>query len=212
MTRPRAAKLQQSPPDLSEKGARTRESLKKAALSLLRERPHGRIKVTEITRAAGVVQPTFYTYFDTIEDLLLVLAREASTDGLESHLRANWVSAEGLDHARRLVRDSFELWRRHGPVFTITDLLANQGVKGFSEARVNQMRTLTRGLARKIRESQGAARISSAVTARLAAYQCVALISVIGQRHELYSASGFSHASMIETTARILHQAVTGQG
>jgi AcrR family transcriptional regulator len=196
---------------LSPKGLQTRTRILDAARSLLREKPLSEIKITEIARRAGALQSSVYAYFSDMNDLLLALAEQTSTDGLGEILRRDWQGPDGLDHARALVRASLELWRQAGSVFAVTDLLANQGHKQFVAVRASQMRTLTRGFARMVRGAHAAGRISTQIDARLASYQCSALIAMIGQRHELLSSSGFTASSQIESTARVLYAITTGR-
>ena len=66
---------------------RTRHRLKEALLSLIEERSYDRITVADITHHADVGRSTFYSHFDSKEELLF--------DGFEAGLRALSVPGPG---------------------------------------------------------------------------------------------------------------------
>lgn len=65
------------PPTRSERKAATRGRLISAALEIVRERGPGALTTTELTRAAGIAQPSFYVHFDNVDDCLSAAAEEA---------------------------------------------------------------------------------------------------------------------------------------
>lgn len=197
-------------PTRGPKGERTRRRILDATAALLAERSYADIRITEIARTAGIVQPNFYTYFASIEDAVLALAREISADGLSVHLDPDWDGEGGIEHARSLAEAAIDLWRRHREVFSIVGALADKRHGDFAAVRVNQMRALYKAFEAKIRKGQAAGRISADITPRLAGYECVGVIASAGQRYELLIASGFTHRELVETTARLLHLIATG--
>ncbi|MBV9510152.1 MAG: TetR/AcrR family transcriptional regulator [Caulobacteraceae bacterium] len=192
------------------KGERTRRRIMDATNALLAERPFADIRITDIARAADIVQPNFYTYFPSVEAVVLALAKEISADALGVHIQPDWRGEAGLAHARGLVAAGIEFWTRHREIFSIVNLLADKRRGEFAAVRVRQVRAIYKGFEAKVRDAQAAGAISPAVTPRLAGYECVALLSSAGIRCELMLASGFSREQVIETTARLLHLIATG--
>jgi AcrR family transcriptional regulator len=194
----------------SPRGARTRRRIMDATAAILAARPYGDLRITEIARAAEIAQSNFYTYFPSIEEVVLAIAREISTDSLAVYLKPDWIGEAGVAHARRLVEAAINLWLRHRGMFSLIDLLADARQGAFSALRVRQMQMIYKSFEAKVREGQAAGRIPAAITPRLAGYECTSIISSLGQRYELLIASGFSHRELVETTARLLHKIATG--
>ncbi len=69
---------------LTPRGLRTRERLVAAARAVFEEVPFRQAKLTDITGAAGVASGTFYTYFDSKEEIF----REVADDVLSELSRA----------------------------------------------------------------------------------------------------------------------------
>jgi AcrR family transcriptional regulator len=195
---------------LGPKGARTRRRIMDATADMLAERPFADIRITEVARAADIAQPNFYTYFASVEDVILAIADEVSADSLSVYLEPDWEGEAGLEHARQLVEAAIKLWRRHRGVFSIVSMLADKRHGGFAAVRVRQMRVIYKSFETKIRAAQRAGRLDTAITPRLCGYECVGIIGSTGQRYELLIASGFTHEQLVETTARLLHLIATG--
>jgi AcrR family transcriptional regulator len=193
------------------KGNRTRRRIMDATARMLAERPFADIRITEIARAAGIVQPNFYTYFANIEEVILAVAGEVSVDSLGVYLEPDWDGEAGLVHARQLVEAAIELWLQHRGVFSIVGVLADKRHGEFAAARVRQMRVIYKSFEAKVRKAQTEGRIDAAVTPRLVGYECVSIIASTGQKYELLMASGFTHDQLVETTARLLHSIATGR-
>jgi AcrR family transcriptional regulator len=65
---------------LTARGQRTRERLVRAAYGVFQRVPFREAKITDITTEAGVAAGTFYTYFDSKEEIFREVAREALAD------------------------------------------------------------------------------------------------------------------------------------
>lgn len=206
--------VRRTPPTVprSPKGARTRQRIMEATAELLTERPFGDVRVSDVARAADVAQPNFYTYFTSVEDVILALGQDVSADHLAAFVDDDWTGVDGMASPRRLVAAAVEFWRRHRALLSIIGELADRRRGGFAALRARQMRGVYKSFERKIRESQAAGRISPAIQPRLASYECVGMLGSMGQAYELLSGSGFSHDELVETTARLLHAAAVGEG
>ena len=196
---------------LGSKGERTRRRILDATLRLLAQRPLFEIRVTDVTRAAGVAPPNFYAYFTSLEDAILAAAREVSGDALRVHLEPDWSGEAGLAHARTLVEASIAFWRRNKEILTLVGVLADRSHGPFPAVRADQMRTVFGAFEDKIRRAQALGHVSEAISPRLAGYECVNILGSTGAKYDLLMASGFSHRRLVETTARMLHMIVTGE-
>ena len=206
-TEPPPNKLGQS---LGPKGVRTRRRIMDATAILLAERSFSDVRITDIARAAHIAQPNFYTYFASVDDVLWALAEEVSLDALARHLEPDWAGPEGVALARKLMEDAFALWEDHRAILGLAWFLADKRQGEFPDLRIRQVRTFFKAFEVQIRRSQDAGRISRAVNARLAGYECVGLISSAAIKYALLVESGFSHRHLVETNARLIHMIVTG--
>jgi AcrR family transcriptional regulator len=192
---------------------RTRQRIMAATAQLLRERPLADVRVSDVARVADVAQPNFYTYFASVEDVILALGHEINADHLASFINDyDWTGADGMVGPRKLIEASLEFWREYGALFSIIGHLADRRRGDFAPLRSRQMRSVYKSFERRIRESQAAGRISPKVQPRLASYECIGILGSVGGAYELLTGSGFSHDQMVETTARLLHMIAVGDG
>src|SRR5690606_11908485 len=133
------------------------------------------------------------------------LGEEVNADHLAIFVNEDWAGEHGVANARRLVEAGIEFWSGHRALLSTIGVLADRRHGAFAALRVRQMRGLYKSFEQKVRLGQGLGRISSAIQPRLAGYECVAMLSSIGQTYALLRSSGFSHAEPVETTARLLH-------
>ena len=184
------------------RGARTRRALLTALRSLLNTRHLGEIRPADVAQAAGVSAPTFYTYFKSVEEGLLVLCEEAGEDfqRLARHIHADWTGDRGFDAVRAYVLEVLSLWEEHGPVLRVEHMLADMGEPDFAASRIKRLRRLHLALERRIAqaEAQASAEVKAAaadlaaraaeqiLTARLASQksdpQLDAAIAQLGSR------------------------------
>lgn len=194
------------------KGERTRAKIMQVAKELFEARPLEDVRVVEITRAAGLTQPNFYVYFDTIEDVIIALAEEIKTapDALCELVEQDWTDGKGLERARELVRRTMQYYDEHGPVILMITRLADRGRAPFSKIRVRLTRRLFKAFEEQVRRAQNSGRISKRIHPRLAGYECTGYLLAIAGRHELHTASGFTQDQFVDTTACMLFSMTTG--
>jgi AcrR family transcriptional regulator len=81
-----------------EQKTQTRQALKRAAVSCIREHGFVATRIGDITRAAGVAQGTFYVHFPSKEALLDELLGEFN-EGLVARLAPRWLERGGMEPA-----------------------------------------------------------------------------------------------------------------
>ena len=84
-----AIKVNKQGQALGRKGGETRRRLLDATLELIATEDSHKLTASRIARAAGLASQSFYLYFKDIDEILLVLAEEASADFANSHPRCN---------------------------------------------------------------------------------------------------------------------------
>lgn len=105
---------------LGKRALRKREHLIETALKLFLERGYGGTTIDDVSDAAGVSRASFYTYFPTKRDILLVAARrtrKASAAALAalSEVPDEWT----LQDLRRWIRAYFRYLDEHGGVLFV---------------------------------------------------------------------------------------------
>jgi hypothetical protein len=120
-------------------------------------------------------------------------------------LAASWAGPDGLDYARALVDGFIAYWDQHRAVLRTRNLAAQEGDPRFREVRNRALKPLTEGLARKVEESGRHGLAPYAAGAAL-----VAMMERMAAFHSDLEHFGASRRDVVETTARIVHQTVTG--
>lgn len=91
----------------------TRDALMKAALRVVARHGYAKASVARITEAAGVAQGTFYSYFDTHQQLLAELLPAEGIQLLDSLGRAAHGAENYFEHERRAFAAFFKYIRRY---------------------------------------------------------------------------------------------------
>ncbi|MDW3220905.1 MAG: TetR/AcrR family transcriptional regulator [Acidimicrobiales bacterium] len=96
------------PANLSNRARRTRAAIVDAALVVFNERGYHNTRITDITDAAEVAVGTFYTYFDTKEEVFEVVLESVEAEVLDSPQRPRGVSPmESIQETNRLYLEAF---------------------------------------------------------------------------------------------------------
>jgi AcrR family transcriptional regulator len=198
---------------VGKRGAQTRRRLLDATARLLEDRGVRDLRVVDIAREVGTSPATFYQYFRDVEDAVLALASDVGDEvfPLVALLDDDWDGPDGLRPARDLVDGFLEYWDRHRAVLRTRNLAAQEGDARFREVRNRTLNAFNKGFASKIEVSQAEGRVAPELSAAAAGAALVALIERMAAFHRDLEPFGISRADLVETTARILHQTVTGR-
>jgi hypothetical protein len=101
-------------------------------------------------------------------------------------------------------------WDAHRAVLRTRNLAAQEGDPRFRQVRNNSLRPLTDHLATTVTESQAEGRVSAGISPMAAAAALVALLERMAAFHSDLESLGITRGDVVETTARIVHQTVTG--
>ena len=198
---------------LGKRGAQTRRRLLEATARLLESHGVRDLRVVDIARAVGTSPATFYQYFRDVEEAVLVVAEEVGEDlaPLGDQLAQPWESDGGIDAARELVEEFMAYWDAHRAVLRTRNLAAQEGDRRFRDVRNESLRPLREGLAAKVEESQREGRVGPEIAPMAAAAALAAMIERMAAFQADLEPYGVSRAELVETTARIIYQTVTGR-
>jgi AcrR family transcriptional regulator len=197
---------------LGKRGAATRRRLLEATAQLLESDGVRDLRVVDIARAVGTSPATFYQYFRDVEEAVLALTAEVGEElaPVDELLDRPWTGPSGLDTAREMVDAFLRYWDAHRAVLRTRNLAAQEGDVRFRQVRNNSLRPLTDHLAATVTEAQVAGRVSDEVAPMAAAAALVALLERMAAFHRDLEPLGITRPDVVETTARIVHQTVTG--
>ena len=171
------------------------------------------LRVVDIARAVGTSPATFYQYFRDVEEAVLALAEEVGEDlaPLGELLALDWSGEPGLASARELVDAFVDYWDAHRAILRTRNLAAQEGDPRFRAVRIESLRPLLEGLATKVTDAQQAGHVDAAFTPMAAASALAAMMERMAAFHADLEPLGVQRQDLVETTARIVHQTVTGQ-
>lgn len=193
---------------LGRRGAATRARLLDATAGLLETEGLRDLRVVDIARRVGAAPATFYQYFRDVEEAVLALAEEVGEAAAPLGELVERITDDdtGLEAARRLVDGFLTYWDTHRAVLRTRNLAAQEGDQRFRAVRNRALRPLTEGLARRVGRYAPPGLDPYAAAAAL-----VAMMERMAAFHTDLEAYGVTRAGVVETTARIVHQTVTGR-
>jgi AcrR family transcriptional regulator len=197
---------------LGKRGAATRRRLLDATSTLLETHGVRDLRVVDIAREVGTSPATFYQYFRDVEEAVLALAAEVGEDlaPIGELLARPWEGSSGLASARELVDAFVAYWDAHRAVLRTRNLAAQEGDQRFRSVRIDALRPLREGLAAKVEEAQRAGRVAAELTPMAAAAALAAMMERMAAFHVELEIWGVERPDLVETTARIVYQTVTG--
>lgn len=197
---------------LGKRGAATRKRLLEATAALLETRGVRDLRVVDIARHVGTSPATFYQYFRDVEQAVLTIAADVGEDlaPVGELLARPWSDRDGLDSARELVEAFVTYWDDHRAVLRTRNLAAQEGDQRFRRVRIESLRPLREGLAAKVGEAQRAGRVAAEITPMAAAAALASMMERMAAFHLELEQWGVNRRELVETTARIVYQTVTG--
>lgn len=159
----------------TQRGRRTRQQLMDAAARVLVEQGFLETKITDITKAAGTSNGSFYTYFDSKEEILLSLLAEV-LDELTDAVTTNRGHGTVLERIRTGNRMYMHTYRRHAGLIGLLEQVATFDPQ-FLEIRLrvrDAARGRTEGWLRRLAED---GRIDRDLSPRCAAEALTSMVS-----------------------------------
>ena len=122
-----------------------------------------------------------------------------------------WLDGDGLTSARQLVAQFIAYWDAHRAILRTRNLAAQEGDQRFRAVRIDALRPLREGLAAKVEEAQRAGRVEGELSPLAAAAALSAMLERMAAFHGDLEAYGAPSDDIVEATARIVCQTVTGR-
>lgn len=197
---------------IGSRGRRTHAALLSATRGLLDERPLSDIRPADVSAAAGISAPSFYTYFRGVDEVVLQLCAEAAEpyQSMPRHFDPDWSGDRAYGHARAYVLDVIAAWRTHGPVLRVETLMADEGHTEFAKARIGRLRRVHLAIERKIARARATGRHDPRLDPRLASYEAASMVDAVGAGLSLLQRGDTPLDSVIDTTALILVRIANG--
>ena len=198
---------------LGRRGAATRRRLLDATATMLETHGVRDLRVVDIAREVGTSPATFYQYFRDVEEAVLALAEEVGERAapVDELLVRSWTGRDGLDTARHMVDEFLHYWDGHRAVLRTRNLAAQEGDQRFRRVRNASLQPITEHVAAKIVDAQANGRVSDQLAPMAAASALVSMLERMAAFHRDLEAIDVSRDDLVEATARIVYQTVTGR-
>lgn len=198
---------------LGSKGIATRIMIMDTTLNLLKDLPIWQITPSDIASSCNIQQSNFYTYFESVEEIILALAHRAASE-MPNHKRDAPPTLEGpagLAWIEQIVESSIVAWQKYGPVLRVVEMLADDDVPEFRKARQMRYNHWRDILVDSISNAQAAGYLYPNLNIRLAVYQALSLIRITAEHYNLTRSYPMNHREIVTTTAHMTHLLLTGK-
>lgn len=182
------------------KGRDTRRRLLEAGRELFGERGYARVRIADITAAAGLSQGAFYRYFSDRRELMLELLRELTSEAFD-FVRVPWDSRSPIDSVLESTVRYFDFFERNRSLFGVLVELAPTdpdvaaiGARSREQFYERIAHSLERGIAEGV--------LRSDLDVRVAA-------EMLGSMSEFYAFQRFVLAQSSVSTVPLAHAAKT---
>ncbi len=193
------------------KGERTRQKLIDVTVSLLESHGMRDLTVAEVARVAETSPATFYVYFDSVQAVVLGALERAphSNDELVGLMRAPWGDGDAGTRALEFVRLYTDLWNRHGTIFRVRNMAAEEGDARFVTARSAAALPMLEAIVDSIEQGQADGRIPPTIHAASGAGVMLSMlerVSSVGPRQPYEPTHEITYDRMREAAAHALVQ------
>jgi len=208
----RTPPVDQSGRALGPRAAETRRRILDATAALLAEQPLRELRVMDVARRVGTSPATFYQYFEDLEHAALRLAERAADEmpSILAEIAGSWDAEEALPRARRVVEAFVAHWEAHRAVLRLRNLRSEEGDPRFLAVRRRVHGPVIEALKRVVEASQRAGRVAPEVHPAAAAAALAAILERLAAFEPQLRTFGIGREQLVETTARILVQTLTG--
>jgi AcrR family transcriptional regulator len=205
--------LDQSGRPLGTRARDTRRRLLAATVELLGERSFSELRVIDISRKIDTSPATFYQYFKDVKEIVLCLARDATSEmpAMLELLERSWAGEAGLESAQAIVEAFIRHWDDHLLVLRARNQASDEGDRAFVRVRSEAMSPLLAALAAKVRANQASGAVSTDVSPEAAAAAMAAILERLAAYHTELENVGVTRDDLVATSARILLATLTGR-
>lgn len=205
--------LDQSGRVVGPRGLQTRDQLLDAMAALLAQRSLREIRVVDVARRVNTSPATFYQYFEDVDEAVLRLAERASErmPGILALMDRSWQGKKGFETALAIVEAFIGHWDAHHAVLRLLSLRSDEGDRRFLKLRRDAMTPVLQALAKLILEGQRDGRVWKRMHPIAAAAALAAILERLAAYHRSLEGLGVTREDLVETSASILYQTVTGR-
>ncbi|WP_239003830.1 TetR/AcrR family transcriptional regulator [Nocardia panacis] len=158
------------------RGVRTRDALVAAAREVFERDGYLGAKIADIAKTAGMASGSFYTYFDSKEEIFAALVAQVQEEMLHPHVRAR----TGVTDPRALIeaanREYLLSYKRNARLMALFEQVAQIDEK-FRELRVERGNAFTRRNAKMIRALQDSGRANAELDPMITAHALSSMVS-----------------------------------
>jgi AcrR family transcriptional regulator len=169
--------------------------------------------VADIAVRVGTSPATFYQYFQDVPEATLRLAERAAEEvpDIVEKIDGPWEGSAGLATARALVAAFVAHWDAHRAVLRLRDLASEEGDVRFQKLRRQSLHPVLEHLTRRIEDAHAHGGAAQGLHPRAAAAALAAILERLAANRLELEPMGITRDDLIETSARIVHQIVTGR-
>ncbi|GAB3206667.1 TetR/AcrR family transcriptional regulator [Nocardia tengchongensis] len=169
-----SASRRAAPP--TRRGQRTRGALIAAAREVFERDGYLDAKIADISKTAGMAAGSFYTYFDSKEEIFAALVEQVSEEMLHPHVRER----SGITDPRALIeaanRDYLLSYKRNARLMALFEQVA-QIDENFRRMRLERGKAFAQRNARMIRELQESGQASADLDPMITAHALSSMVS-----------------------------------
>lgn len=184
---------------VSARGARTRQALVNAAREVFERDGFLDARITDITSTAGVASGSFYTYFNSKEDVFAAVIEEVNEEMLHPRLREFADRDDPVGVIEATNRSYLAAYRRNAKLMGLMEQVA-QIDDDFRRMRLRRVRAFTERNAEAIAQLQSRGLADPDLDPRLAAQ---ALSAMVGRMAYFRYVQGFGNES-VDSLAKTL--------
>ncbi|MEC3918318.1 TetR/AcrR family transcriptional regulator [Nocardia sp. CDC160] len=160
----------------TKRGERTRSALIAAAREVFERDGYLDAKIADISKTAGMASGSFYTYFDSKDEIFAALVEQVSEEMLHPHVRER----SGITDPRALIeaahRDYLLSYKRNARLMALFEQVAHID-ENFRRMRVERGKAFAQRNARMIRELQESGRASAELDPMITAHALSGMVS-----------------------------------
>jgi AcrR family transcriptional regulator len=195
------------------RGLQTRDQLLDALAALMAQRSVREIRVVDVARNVNTSPATFYQYFEDVDEAVLRLAERAQEKMPEilALMGRSWRGRRGFETALAIVEAFIRHWDAHHAVLRLSSLRSEEGDRRFLKLRRDTVTPILQAIAKLVEEGQRAGRVSKRMHPIAAAAALAAILERLAAYHRSLEGLGVTREHLVETSASILYQIVTGR-